>query len=61
MRFADTGGNTQTTLAIGAKGGVVPGDTKRYQYWYRTTVNPPCGLWVNDFNLSNGYEIPWFP
>ena len=22
---------------------------------------PPCGAGVNDFNLSNGYEIEWLP
>ena len=36
-------------------------DTKRYQCWYRTSVNPPRGVGVNDFNLSNGYEIVWLP
>jgi len=41
-------------------GGVVPGDTKRYQCWYRdNSGGQPCGVGVNDFNLSNGYEITW--
>ena len=42
-------------------GNVLAGDTKRYQCWYRTTVNPPCGLGVNDFNASNGLEVVWIP
>ena len=55
----DTSGYAYT---ISAKAGnVLPGDTKRYQCWYRTSVSPPCGLGVNDFNLSNGYEITWTP
>ena len=61
IRFADGSGTSQTTIGIGAKGSVVPGDTKRYQCWYRTTVNPPCGLGVNDFNTSNGYRVTWLP
>jgi hypothetical protein len=61
VRFSNPGGATSTTNAIGTKGAVVAGDTKRYQYWYRTISNPPCGLGVNDFNLSNGYEVTWLP
>ena len=44
-----------------AQGGVAAGDTRRYQCWYRTPGSPPCGVGVNDFNLSNGYEITWLP
>ena len=41
---------------------LAPGDTKRYQCWYRdTSGNQPCGVGVNDFNLSNGYGITWTP
>ena len=62
VRFSDDLGRSSTTIAIGAKGGVVAGDTKRYQCWYRdTSGNQPCGVGVNDFNLSNGYEITWTP
>ena len=61
LRFADSAGASNTTIAIGAKGGVSAGQTKRYQHWYRSTNNPPCGPGVNDFNLSNGYEITWLP
>lgn len=38
---------------------IQPGDILRYQWWYRDTNNPPCGLGVNDSNTSNGLEITW--
>ena len=47
-----------TTVAIGAKGAVEAGDTRRYQTWYRNPSASPCGA---EFNLSNGYEILWAP
>jgi len=58
---ADAAGASSTTVGIAAKGGIQAGQTKRYQCWYRTTDDPPCGLGVWDFNLSNGYEITWTP
>ena len=61
IRTADGSGASSTTIPLGIRGGVSAGDTKRYQCWYRTVVSPPCGLGVNDFNLSNGYEITWLP
>ena len=36
-------------------GGAVAGNTRRYQYWFRTPMGP-CGT---IFNLTNGYEIAW--
>ncbi len=63
VRFADANGSSDTSAwatPISVKAGnVSAGDTKRYQCWYRTTVNPPCGVGVNDFNASNGYEVTW--
>ena len=61
VRFSDAAGNSHTTVSIASKGGVSPGDVKRYQCWYRTTNNPPCGLGVNDFNSSNGLAVTWAP
>ncbi len=65
VRFADANGASDTSAwatPISVKAGnVLAGDTKRYQCWYRTTVNPPCGLGVNDFNASNGLEVVWLP
>jgi len=61
IRTADVSGTSSTTIGLAAKGGVSAGDIKRYQYWYRTTDDPPCGVGVWDFNLSNGYEVTWLP
>ncbi len=62
VRFADLDGTSSTTVGISTKAGnVQAGDRKYYQCWYRTNVNPPCGVWVNDFNTSNGYAIVWHP
>ncbi len=58
-RTSDAMGTSSTTIGIAVKGGVSPGDVKRYQCWYRNIVNPLCGTGVNDFNLSNGLEITW--
>ena len=61
-RLSDAAGTSFTNLSISVKAGnVTAGSTKRYQCWYRTTTNPPCGLGVNDYNLSNGYEVVWLP
>jgi len=61
VRFADASGYSATTVGLAAKGGVGPGSTERYQCWYRNQSTPACGLGVNEFNLSNGYEIFWGP
>jgi hypothetical protein len=62
IRVSNVVGSSATTIGISAKAGnVLAGDTKRYQCWYRTVVNPPCGLGVNDFNASNGYAVTWQP
>ena len=53
-----SGGDSHTTVSIITKGGVVAGQTKRYQLWYRDPNNSPCG---SSFNLTNGYEITWIP
>ena len=62
VRFSDASGVSATTLVISTMAGnILAGDTKRYQCWYRTTTNPPCGPGVNDFNASNGYAVTWVP
>ena len=62
VRFADTTGTSFTTIGIAAKvGNVTAGSLKRYQCWYRTNLDPPCGAGVNDFNSSNGYAVTWVP
>ena len=62
VRFSDTFGTSFTTVDIAARAGnVLAGDTKHYQCWYRTTLAPPCGPGVNDFNASNGVAVTWTP
>lgn len=56
VRFAATDGTSETSIDIALKGGVVAGDTKRYQCWYRDPNTSPCGT---AFNLTNGYELTW--
>ncbi|HIG12670.1 MAG: hypothetical protein ABGY71_09425 [bacterium] len=51
---ADTAGVATSTAGVGA--GLLGGDIRRYQYWYRNPAGSPCGA---SFNLSNGYEIAW--
>ena len=54
VRFSDSTGSSSTNINVSATGGVLAGDTKRYQVWYRDPVTSPCGAL---FNLSNGLEI----
>jgi hypothetical protein len=58
VRFANTSGASSTTANLVLKGGVAPGDTKRYQLWYRNPSTSPCGA---QFNLSNGVEMVFTP
>ena len=51
------GGGASTSIDIAARGGVVAGDTRCYQYWYRDPGGP-CG---GGFNLTNAYDITWTP
>lgn len=55
--FADSQGMAQTSVSISVEGGVLPGDLRRYQYWYRDPTLSPCGA---GFNLTNGYAVNWF-
>ena len=58
LRQSSAGGTSQTTNDIALKGGAAPGDTKRYQLWYRDAPISICGT---GFNLSNGLEVVWGP
>jgi len=55
---SDSGGDAQTSVSLGAAGGVIPGDIARYQFWYRDPLASACGFL---FNTSNGLEITWVP
>ena len=66
VRFSSATGDSDTSAwatPISVKAGnVLAGDTKRYQLWYRdNSGGQPCGVGVNDFNATNGYEITWTP
>ncbi len=51
-------GAASSTVSIAQEGGLVAGDLKRMQWWYRDPNKSPCG---NGFNLSNGVEVTWTP
>ena len=51
-------GSASSSVPIAQEGGLVAGDLKRMQWWYRDPNGSPCG---NDFNLSNGVEVTWTP
>ena len=55
---ASVTGNSQTSVGIASLGAVAPGDTKRYQLWYRDPTGSPCGT---GFNFPNGLEVVWEP
>ncbi|MDP6989966.1 MAG: hypothetical protein QF903_10845, partial [Planctomycetota bacterium] len=54
----DSAGDAATSGDIGGTGGVVPGDTRCYQYWYRDPSGSPCG---SGFNLGNAVQVDWQP
>ena len=54
VRFSDPNGSSSTTTNLISAGNITPGDTKRYQIWYRDPATSPCGTM---FNLSNGIEL----
>lgn len=56
VRMANAGGSTHTTVNVPSLGGVIEGDIKHYQYWYRDPVFSPCGF---KFNFTNGLSITW--
>ena len=59
VRLANASGASATTVNVAAQGLALPGETKRYQWWYRNpSPSAPCGT---TFNLSNGVEVVWAP
>ena len=56
--MSSPGGSSETSIDIAVKGGVLPGDTRTYQLWYRDPNLSPCGT---NFNLSNGLRFTWNP
>jgi len=58
VRTADSAGRSETTADLILKGGVVSGDLRRYQLWYRDPATSPCGAL---FNLTNGVQVLFTP
>lgn len=56
--FASAQGAADSSVSLVAQGGVLPGQTLFYQWWYRDPVGSPC---AGGFNTSNGVEITWLP
>ena len=54
---SDPNGTALSTDSISSDGGVIPGDTRCYQFWYRDpSGGGVCGA---GFNLSNSYKVGW--
>lgn len=58
VAVADSAGAAQSSTSIVGATGVIGGETRRYQFWYRDPAGSPCGT---GFNLSNGLELTWMP
>ncbi|HIG10079.1 MAG: hypothetical protein ABGY71_08835 [bacterium] len=56
VRQIDATGQTATTLGLAAAGGLVAGDLRHYQFWFRDPFTSPCGT---RFNLTGGYRVQW--
>ncbi|MDP6537962.1 MAG: L-type lectin-domain containing protein [Planctomycetota bacterium] len=56
VRNGDGAGDAAWGPGLANQGGWQPGDTRRFQIWYRDPAGSPCG---SGFNLSHGLEIPF--
>ncbi|MCA8980900.1 MAG: hypothetical protein H6831_02860 [Planctomycetes bacterium] len=54
--FADAAGSGSSTTSIVTAGNVLPGQTRRYQYWYRDPQISPCGT---GSNFTEALTIQW--
>lgn len=53
--FSDPNGSAATSVDIATATGLVPGDQRYYQYWFRDPGGP-CG---GGFNFTNGLQVTW--
>ena len=54
IAIPDTNGRAHYGPGLASVGGWSPGQTRRFQLWYRDPLGSPCG---SGFNLSNGIEL----
>ncbi|MAF64816.1 MAG: hypothetical protein CMJ84_04060 [Planctomycetes bacterium] len=58
VQNGDATGDAAWGPGLANQGGWQPGDTKRFQIWYRDPGASPCG---SGFNLSHGLEVAFVP
>ncbi|MDP6989059.1 MAG: lectin-like protein [Planctomycetota bacterium] len=58
VQNGDSAGDAAWGPGLANQGGWQPGDTKRFQIWYRDPNGSPCG---SGFNLSHGLEVAFVP
>jgi hypothetical protein len=56
--FTDGVGAATSSIDIPAESGVVVGETRHYQFWFRDPVVGPC---ARDYNLTNALTTTWKP
>lgn len=54
----ESGGAARSLTPFAAASGVVTGETRHYQFWFRDIGQQSCG---NGANLTNGWEVTWIP
>ena len=58
VRTPAASGDASWGPGLAALSGYVPGQTVRFQVWYRDPLASPCGA---GFNLSNALSVPFCP
>lgn len=56
VAISDGSGNAQSSVDLASVGGVLPGDSRTYQFWYRDPNGSPCN---GEFNTTNGLALTW--